>query len=65
MSLVNRIQKRIPKARNDIATHLRLEFISTPFSVQRARKDSNPQPTVLETVALPLELLTRNTGRST
>ena len=31
--------------------------MALPSSIRQARRDSNPQPTVLETVALPIELL--------
>ena len=31
--------------------------MALPSSIRQARRDSNPQPTVLETVALPVELL--------
>ena len=44
---------------NDLPDLVSILFsvMALPSSIRQARRDSNPQPTVLETVALPVELL--------
>src|ERR1700693_1956833 len=52
-------KKRPPSnAQRPISLHLRSEFsVRRSQRIQHARRDSNPQPTVLETATLPIELL--------
>src|SRR5438128_2785680 len=55
-----KVPKKRPtsNAQRPVSLHLRSEFsVRCSQRIQHARRDSNPQPTVLETATLPIELL--------
>src|SRR5439155_4314954 len=56
--LSHNIQHPTSNAQRRISLHFRSEFsVRRSQRIQHARRDSNPQPTVLETATLPIELL--------